>query len=175
MLRNPSPAAWASASPHSPSRTAVALSQVGQRKSAIDVPVLNDSRFGRFRDPEEAAKTMGRTSGFTVDWPVRIPVEDGRTLIAERVADGGPPRVRRGHRRWRSMGQGGRCRLHLDIRAHSTSRRCNRRVTAASGKQDSRSRRPRRPSEARCQRRRRTWNCRARVVRPGMILRASYW
>lgn len=31
---------------------------------------------------------MGRTSGFTIDWPVRIPVEDGRTFIVERVDDG---------------------------------------------------------------------------------------
>ena len=31
---------------------------------------------------------MGRTSGFAINWPVRINVEDGRTFIADQTDDG---------------------------------------------------------------------------------------
>jgi len=45
---------------------------------------------------------MGRTSGFTIHWPVRIDVEDGRTFIVEQT--NGVLRVRvDGTGDWRTM------------------------------------------------------------------------
>ena len=31
---------------------------------------------------------MGRISGFTIDWPVGIPIEDGRTFISHALVKG---------------------------------------------------------------------------------------
>ena len=46
---------------------------------------------------------MGRTAGFTVDWPVTFPVEDGRTFIVD-LADG-EVRIRvDGADDWRALG-----------------------------------------------------------------------
>jgi hypothetical protein len=47
---------------------------------------------------------MGRTSGFTIDWPVGIPIEDGRTFIVEPVDDGSVRVSVEGIGEWRSLG-----------------------------------------------------------------------
>jgi hypothetical protein len=47
---------------------------------------------------------VGRTSGFTVEWPVRIAVEDGRTFVVERMDDGSLRACVDGSDAWRSMG-----------------------------------------------------------------------
>jgi hypothetical protein len=47
---------------------------------------------------------MGRTSGFTIDWPVGIPIEDGRTFIVEPVDDGSVRVSVEGTDEWHSLG-----------------------------------------------------------------------
>jgi hypothetical protein len=46
---------------------------------------------------------MGRTSGFTIAWPVRIPVEDGRTFLVEQTDDGVLRVSVEGSGEWRSI------------------------------------------------------------------------
>jgi hypothetical protein len=46
---------------------------------------------------------MGRISGFTIDWPVGIPIEDGRTFIVEPVDDGSVRVSVEGSGEWRRI------------------------------------------------------------------------